>query len=259
MRKLLLRIAIVAGALLVAVGAAATDAALVKVGKLVLRADGSFLPSILPKQAYSPITLKGHVNVSSVDHGVPPAVTDVELDFGHNGKLQTLGLPTCPPEKLAGTTPGQARKRCKGAIVATGNVEALVQRPGEPRVPIRTPVTVFNGPPEGGNPTVVFHTYTWFPESETFVVSAPVKRERKGPIAFHVDIAIPPIAGGYGAITHGDIRIGRRYTYKGREMAYTSAHCPDGLLEAHGRVTFDNGVVIEGTIFKPCSADPPRP
>jgi hypothetical protein len=254
MRKPKLLVAILIGVLL-SLTATGTNAALVKVGKLVLRADGSFQPSVLPKWKYAPITLKGHINISTPDREVPPAMTRIELDFGRNGKLQTLGLPTCSPQKLEGTTPGQARSRCKGAIVATGNIEALVHRPDEPQVVVRTPLTVFNGPPVEGRPSVVFHSYTWFPESETFVVLAPIEKPDKGPVGFHVDVEVPPIAGGYGSITHGDMRVSRNYDYKGRELTYTSAHCPDGLLEAHGRVTFSNGVIIEGSIFRPCNAD----
>lgn len=254
MRKSKLLILLLAG-LLLSLTTTGTNAALVKVGKLILRADGTFQPSVLPKWHYAPITVKGHINISTPEREVPPALTRIELDFGRNGKLQTVGLPTCSPAKLEGTTPGQARSRCKDAIVATGNVEALVQRPGEPRVVVRTPLTVFNGAPAGGFPSVIFHSYTWFPEPETFVVSAPVEKPKKGPVGFHVDVEVPPIAGGYGSITHGDIKLGRTYTYKGQERAYTSAHCPDGLLEAHGRLTFANGVIIEGGVFRPCNAD----
>jgi hypothetical protein len=242
------------GVLLVLTGAGAY-AGLVKVEGIILKAEGSFSPRVLPKKAYAPIALKGHVNISAADHGVPPALTRVNVDFGRNGKLQTVGLPVCPPEKLAGTTPGQARGLCKNAIVATGNVEALIHRPGEPQVPVRAPLTVFNGPPQGGSPTVVFHSYTWFPESETFVVSAPILRPKHGPLGFHVDVEVPPIAEGYGSITHADLKVNRLYRYKGRELSYTSARCGDGILEVHGRVTFATGTVIEGSLYSPCSAE----
>lgn len=243
------------GCVLLALAAGGAYAALVKVDGIILRAEGSFTPRSLPLKGYDPITLKGHVNISTRDRTVPPAITRINVDFGHNGKLEATGLPACPPQRLAGTTPGKARQVCKKAIVATGNVEALVHRPGEQQVPVRTPLTVFNGPPqENGSPTVVFHSYTWFPESETYVVPAPIIQSQGRRQSFHVDVEVPPIADGYGAITHADIKIGKVYRYKGRELSYTSARCPDGVLEIHGRVTFATGTVIEGSLYRPCSA-----
>jgi hypothetical protein len=114
-------------------------------------------------------------------------------------------------------------------------------------------LTVFNGPPTGGNPTVIFHSYNPFPTAETFVVAVPILAKKFGAQGFHVDLEVPPIAGGYGSITHGDIKISRKYTYKGRELSYTSARCADGLLEAHGEVTFADGTVVAGNVDRPCS------
>lgn len=241
------------GAMALAIAASAAYSAVVRVDGIIVKAQGSFTPRVLPKRAYAPIRLGGHVNISTADHLVPPALTGFNVDFSHDGRLQTAGLPVCRPELIQNTRPGQARELCKDAIVGTGNVEALIQLPGQPQVPVRTPLTAFNGPRQEGNPTVVFHTYTSFPESETFVVTAPVVRSG-GRLGFHIDVQVPPIADGYGALTHGDIRVGKKYRYRGRELSYTSAHCPDGVLEAHGRLTFATGTVIAGTVYSPCSA-----
>jgi hypothetical protein len=242
------------GGILLALVAGAAYAAVVKVDGIVVKAQGSFTPTVLPKRAYEDIALGGHVNIATADHRVPPALIGFNLDFSNDVRLQTKGLPVCPPERIQNTGPAQARKLCGGATVATGNVEALIQLPGQPQVPVRTPLTAFNGPPQEGNPTVVFHTYTSFPEPETFVVSAPIIRQKGRRLSFHIEAEIPPIAGGYGSFTHGDIEIDRKYRYRGQELSYTSAHCPDGILEIHGRLTFANGTVIAGTLFNPCSA-----
>ncbi len=254
MRRIAARATLLAG-LALALAAGCAYGAYVFADGILVKAEGTFTPSVLPLHAYKPITLQGHINISIPSHGVPPAVASFNVDFGHDGRLQTQGLPVCQPEKLADTTPGQARKICKNAIVATGNVEALIHQPGEPQVPVRAPLTAFNGPPEGGNPTVVFHSYNWFPKSETYVVTAPIVRSKGRRLAFHIDAEVPPIAEGYGSITHVDLKVGKTYRYKGRELSYTSAHCPDGVLEAHGRITFVTGTVIAGSLYRPCSAE----
>ena len=43
--------------------AGAANAALVKVGNLVLTADGSFTPRILPRSTFAPINFKGHADL----------------------------------------------------------------------------------------------------------------------------------------------------------------------------------------------------
>ena len=61
-----------AGALLCCVlFAGAADAALVKVGNLVLTADGNFTPSSLPRSTYSPIDFNGRTDLRAVDGSVP--------------------------------------------------------------------------------------------------------------------------------------------------------------------------------------------
>lgn len=252
MGKISLKIAVLGG-VLIAISAGMAYAALVRVNGIILKAEGSFTPSVLPRRAYAPVTIQGHVNISTPSHGVPPAMTQLNLNFSHEGKVETKGLPTCQSEQLLNTTPSQARSICKGAIVGTGTIEALVRLPGKPQVPVRTPLTIFNGPPVGGSPTVIFHSYNPFPSAETFVVTAPILAKKFGAQGFHVNLEVPPIAGGYGSITHGDIKIGRKYTYKGRELSYTSARCADGLLEAHGEVTFADGTVVAGNVDRSCS------
>ena len=63
---------------------------------------------------------------------------------------------------------------------------------------------------------------------------------------------MPPLAGGLGALTHLDVKIGRRYRAGGRQRSYVSARCSDNILQTHGTFTFADGTTISGQVEKFC-------
>jgi len=241
-------------ALLVAVAGSA-NAAQVRVGTLVLTADGGFEPRVLPRRAYAPIRFQGRAEIRTTDGSVPPAVQRIRLEFDRDGRLTTAGLPSCPPQQIEGATVEQARAACGSAIVATGHAGAAIIVPGQQRVDVRSPLTAFNGPRIDGNATLVAHAETSFPARQTYVVVIPIER-RSGTYRYRVTIDVPPIAAGYGALTHIDGTIGRRYRAGGAERSYISARCSDGILQTQGLVSFADGSVVSGSLFKPCRARP---
>jgi len=245
------RVAIVLAAafLLIAAGA---EGALVKVGNLVLTADGGFTPRTLPRHAYVPIAFEGHADLRETDGAIPPALQQVVLEFDRDGRLGTAGLPTCDPSLLQEATPQEARARCAAAIVGTGHVEALIAREGGAPYDVKAAATLFNGPRENGNPTVIFHTRTTVPATQTFVVTIPIER-RRGSYRYRATFDLPPIDAGRGSLVHIDIHIGRRYRYRGVKRSYVSARCSDNVLSTRGRFSFADGTLIEGSVEKSCT------
>lgn len=245
-------------AALVAVLAAivgSASAAQVRIGTLVLTADGGFEPRVLPRRSYAPIRFQGHADITTTDGSTPPQLRRVQLDFDRDGLLTTAGLPVCPPSRIEGSSTEQARRTCAGAVVGTGHAGAAITIPGHSRVDVRSPLTVFNGPRQGGNPTVVGHAQTNFPSPQTYVVLIPIEK-RKGAFRYRVTIDIPELAGGYGALTHIDGKIGRRYRAGGVERSFVSARCSDGILQTHGFASFADGTVVSGILFKGCQVQP---
>jgi hypothetical protein len=253
MRKLAAMAGLVA--LGVLLGAGLAGAATVRVGTLVVHADGGFAPRLLPKHRFAPIHFQGHGDIDTTDGSVPPALQHVKLEFDRDGHLTTAGLPTCPPARIEAASPAQARQLCGGAIVGVGHVGATVPLPILGRVELHSPLTLFNGPVENGNPTVVAHAQAPFPISETYVVVAPIER-RHGAYGYRTSFDVPPIAGGLGALTHVDARIGRRFRAGGAERSYVSARCSDGILQTRGAFSFADGTIVEGSVFRTCRAIP---
>jgi hypothetical protein len=226
-------------------------AATVRVGTLVLHADGGFEPKVLPKHSFAPIHFQGYGEIKTTDGSVPPAVRHIEIDFDRDGRVTTAGLPVCRPAKIETAAPRQARHRCNGAIVGSGRIGAMVPLPGLGRVEMRSALTLFNGPPRGGDPTVILHAQAPFPVSETYVIVVPIER-RRGAYGYHTEFDVPPIAGGAGSLTYIKAKIGRRYSADGVERSYVSARCSDYILQTQGYFSFADGNVIYGSVFKAC-------
>jgi hypothetical protein len=237
----LLLVALVAGAI---AAAAAAGSATVETRELRLELNASFQPRDLPAHSFAPVEFSGSVDVSRPGGGEPPALEKVVLDFDRDGRLDVAGLPTCPPERIAAVGVAEARRFCKGAIVGTGELEALVGLPSGP-VPTSSPLTLFNGPRQAGHPTVVVHAQTTVPAIQTYAFVVPIEK-RRGEFRYRATAEIPPLAEGLGAITKLSIKVGRRYSAGGVKRSYVAARCSDHILRSHGAFTFAGGLVIEG-------------
>ncbi len=231
--------------------AGAANAALVKVGNLVLTADGGFTPRILPHASYAPIDFEGNANLKAVDGSVPPPLQQIVLDFDRDGRLTTTGIPTCQPSQLQEVTPEQARRRCPGAIVGTGRADAMIDLGGQ-RLLASSPITLFNGPRLAGKPTVILHARTTVPAVQNFAITLPIEK-RGGAFRYRATVDLPAIAGGTGSLVHLDAKVGKRYRAGGKQRSYVAARCGDGVLRTRGRFTFGDGTIIEGSVEKGCT------
>jgi hypothetical protein len=250
-RKTLLRANVLAVVLVLVVAGSAVAIKL-RAANLVITTDGGFTPTTLPKKGYAPIKLQGYGKIETEDGSPPPVLETLTIWFDKHGEVETRGLPTCTPGKLAATTTAQARKLCPGAIVGTGFGKAVVNFPEQGPIPAGSPITIFNGAPKNGNPTVLAHAHLTVPGPTTFVVPIEIQRVNEGRYGFKVVADIPKIAGGYGTPTYGQISIGREWNFKGERLSYANAGCPDGRLQAKGQFTFKDGSLLQGNFVKPC-------
>jgi hypothetical protein len=244
--------AVLCSALLLLLGTAvgASGTARVVVNNLILSVDGGFTPRMLPAKRFAPIDFAGHFDISARSGGQPPALQQLVADFDSDGRLNASGLPTCPAEEVASASVAEARRLCAGAIVGTGTIDASIELAGG-RVPATSPLTLFNGPPVEGHPTIVLHAQTTSPATQTFAIAIPITR-RGGEFRYRAILDVPPILGGRGSITHVDVKIGRRFRIDGQPRSYVSARCRDHILRTHGRFTFTDGTIVEGSVEKFC-------
>jgi hypothetical protein len=233
--------AVLVGAIFSA-GAGAT--ALVETREIRLVVNAAFQPRALPKKSFAPVSFEGFLDIGRPGGGEPLALESVIVDFDRDGRLDVAGLPTCAPESIAAATVEEARAICKGARVGSGEIEALVGLPSGP-VPTGSALTLFNGPVVEGKPTVVFHAHFTSPATQTYAFAVPIEK-RRGEFRYRVSVDLPPLAGGLGAITHLQVKVGRRYEAGGVKRSYVSARCSDHILRSHAIFNFVGGLVIEG-------------
>jgi len=244
---------VLAGAILGLLLVAGTASAIkLRVGDIVITADGGFTPKTLPKYHDAPITLHGGGKISTVSGELPPILETIVIEFDRHGSVQTTGLPVCTAAKLEATDVATARRLCPGAIVGKGFGHAIVKFPEQARIPISSPITLFNGPRVHGFPTVLAHAFTTVPIATTFIVPIVIETIHKGVYGYRTEATIPKIAGGAGVPISGSLRVGKRWTYRGKRHSYVNARCETGHLQARGQFTFKDGTFLSGIFLKPC-------
>lgn len=244
---------VVAAALGLLVAAGTASALRLQAGDIIVIGDGGFSPKALPKHENAPITLHGGGKISTVSGELPPVLENLTFKFDRHGAVDTRGLAVCTKGKLIATDVPAARRACGDAIVGKGFGTAVVKFPEQGRIKVSSPITLFNGPKKHGNDTVLAHAHLDYPGPTTFIVPIEIERIHEGVYGYRTSATIPKIAGGYGHPISGSLKIGRKWTFKGRQHSYISARCETGHLQARGEFTFQDGTFLVGTFFRPCS------
>jgi len=253
MRKTLLRTLVLLSALaLVGVWAGAAQAIKLRIGNIVITANGGFTPTTLPKRKNAPIKLYGNAKFSTTDGTRPSPLRTLTIEFDKHGAVETRGLPKCTQRKLVATTVKGARRNCRGSIVGKGFGTALVVLPEQRGIRASSPLTLFNGPRRHGNPTVLGHAHLDYPAPTTYVILIEIQRIHNGRYGFKTVAKFPRIVNDYGSPLSGRLTIGRKWKYRGRTLSFANAHCADGRLQARAEFSFKDESFVQGTVFRPC-------
>lgn len=231
---------------------AGSSAKVIRVGNIILTAEGGFTPTKLPKHENAPITISGSGSIKTASGELPPVLEDLNIEFDRHGSVVTTGLATCRKGQLEATTSKQARASCPKAIVGEGSGSAIVVFPESKPIHVSSPITLFNAPPKGGQPTVLAHAYTTVPVPTTFVIPIVIEKIHKGVYGYRTRAKIPRIANGYGIPIQGSLKIVKKWTYKGKHYSYVNARCETGHLQARVEASFKDKSFLSGVFIKPC-------
>lgn len=251
MRRRVALIAVAATAAVLTCAAVAL-AVTTQIGALKVSATAEFQPRAFPEHGTLPAHFGSIVRIGTIDGSQPPALKTLVFEFDKHGKLNFQGVPTCTVAKLEGTTPGQARKVCAGALLGTGTGKARVLIAGKPAFTLTSPISLFNGPIEGGMPTLIGHAYETVPTPQALITQFKVERIHHGRYGYRTEIKLPEIAGGDGAATLAEAKFGRTFTHGGKKVGYAEAECAGGRLQVYGKLEFVDGSHLQSLLTSPC-------
>lgn len=225
----------------------------VKVGDTELEGNGIFSPSALPKNKLAPITLTISGAVRSISGGHPPALKTLEVETDKNGTVEVKGYPVCKSGQLQSTTTKAAKAACGKTLIGQGKTEVEIEFPDSSPVDVKSDLLMFNGGVAGGVTTLFVHAYITVPVPAAIVTTVKIKKISKGRYGLLSTATVPKIAGGSGSVTSFNLKIGKKYTYKGKKLSVLSAKCPDGKLQAHATAMFADGTKASIEFARPCT------
>jgi hypothetical protein len=217
-------------------------------------------PKKLGKKTFTPAALEVTtlLTSSSASNGVPVPTTHVVIDFDKNAKLFTKGIPTCDPAKLQNASTEVALQQCGKAKIGGGTATALIPASTSVYTAHQT-VTAFNGVPQGGKPVVLLHSYGTTPVQTTLVLVGKVLNFNKEGFGPRLDVEVPLIAGGAGALTEFSVKINKKYKFKGKPASFISAKCPNShKLKYRSVFTFKDGQTSNPTYTQSCTQNPKK-
>ena len=258
-RRLALTLAIGASLAFAAAALAVTANKPIKVivGNLEIVANGNFSPTKLPKNKLAPITLNVSGKVRTLDGKHPPALTEVVIETDKNGTVNAKGLAVCAASKLQAQTSDKAREACPSSIVGEGKTSVEVEFPEQKPFTAKSELLAFNGGVSGGKTTIYLHAYLSSPVSAAVVATIKISKVHNGRYGLKSITTVPKIAGGYGSPISFSLKLGRKFTYKGKQQSYLLAKCPDGHLNAKGTGIFTNSdgttTQLSGALVRTCT------
>lgn len=230
-----------------------------QVGNLRVKLGAEYTPHTLPRKQPAPIDVEVIGAISTTDGSHPPALRRLELFVNRNGRISTAGLPVCTSPQLQSTTSAQALARCKDARVGRGSFQAQLALGGEKDIPATGTMLAFNSRHQG-KPALLLHLFIGVPVRVTMIIPITIGHRREGQFGTVLRARIPKLGGGLGSVTEIDLKLGRRYGFRGRRRSYLSAACgaPSGLPGAvfpllRGSFRFEAHPEVKEAVIKDCT------
>ena len=223
-------------------------------GNICVADDGGISPTKLPRLGKAPITAVLNGEVTTRDGTHPPALQSLDLEIDKTIGVDAVGLPTCRLGQLQSRDTATAKKACGDAIVGSGKAEVEVAFPEQAPFRSTGPMVLFNAGVKGKTTTVLLHAYVSVPAPTAIVVKATIAGVHHGRFGLEIEADIPRIAGGSGSVTEFELKVGRKYTFKGKKKSFLVAGCPTGTWLTRGHARFSDDTTL--SILHPFSCTP---
>ncbi len=254
-------VALVASALVLGVAALAS-AEITQTENLRVSVSGKLSPKKLPRKGAAPISVAVGWDISTVDGSVPPKLKGLKIEINRHGLLDHTGLPVCPYPKIQPASTRRALSNCRSSLVGKGSFTAEIGLRGQEAESYETRgrLLLFNGESHR-KPVLYGQIYSAHPFATSFVIPFEVKEQRKGAYGTVLAAKLPKTLLSWGNLTGIEMKLERRYGYKGHRHSFLSAGCPapKGFKLASFRLartsfSFAGGKHLASTVTGDCRA-----
>ncbi len=228
------------------------------IGNMQLSVSATLSPKRLPREGLSPIAVSVGWKITSTDGAEPPKLKTVKIEINRNGVLDPTGLPICPIAKIQPASTSRALQNCRSSLVGEGSFSALVGLEGQERYAAKGKMVVFNGQ-QGGKPVLFGQIYTGYPFAASFVIVFKLDKQPHGAYGTTLSATLPASLRAWGNLTEVEMRLSRKYAYKGKQRSFLSAACatPKGFDSAVFRLaktsfSFTGGTKATSTLTEDC-------
>ena len=197
-------------------------------------------------------------DLSTTDGSDLPRLRTLRIEINRGGRLEEQGLPSCPLAQIAVATSERAAAACRGALVGSGTFHANIVLRGQAPYPTTGKLLLFNGRSHG-KPVLLGHIYASKPFATSFVITFKIAERGHGAYGTVLSASLPEALGNWGYVTGIEMKLSRRYTYKGKRHSYLSAGCPapKGLSTVpfpliKASFGFDGGRKLSSTLNRSC-------
>lgn len=221
--------------------------------------NGKLSPHKLPRQGRAPIAVAVSWKVATTDGTQPPTLKTLKIEINRNGILDPTGLPICPYDKIQPASTSRALKNCRASLVGRGSFAALIGLEGQESYATEGKMVVFNGE-KSGKPVLLGQIYSAHPFASSFVITFVVDKLKKGTYGTSLTAKLPATLRSWGNLTEIEMRLSRKFAYKGKSRSFLSASCPapkgfPGATFALTRTSFDfdGGLNLTSTLTRSCT------
>jgi hypothetical protein len=187
------------------------------------------------------LTLRTTLNVRDDTGAKPPPLTNTTLRFPRGAVVNAKYFKKCDPSAVAQKGPSACPAASKiGTGRATGDARPIVGN-------VDAKITLFNGKPRNGNATIIIYAQ---PEiSSPLTLSGELKRQRRGPYGYILDVDVPPIPTLPGqpnasVVFFDATTLDRTVRRNGRKIHYIEAPilCSGTFFLLDGSFTYEGGL-----------------
>lgn len=244
-------------AALVAV-AATVHAEVVQRGNIRVAVSATFSPKRLPRTDTAPVAVNIGGGIATLDGSLPPQLKSLRIQLNRHGHLETTGLPECRIGQIQPASTARALRVCRSALVGSGSFSVDVVLGSQDPYSTKGHLLVFNGT-YGGRPALLGQIYSAHPFTNSFVIPFRIGRSQHGRYGIALTAKLPRAFTDWGYVTGLEMRLSRRYSYRGRRHSFIVASCPapkgfhaSAFTLARATFAFAGGTVLTSDLLDEC-------